>query len=316
MNRIRAGHQNLAPGRSHQIQWMNGSLNAGAEIGALLDGFSVTGSPSVPLDCDGIAVERHVFPIGELSERPIDQHFLFLWDGQVAVGETERSPGKFSPYKKLPYTISTFLPGIFPWKRAATKNGVVVCAISRLLMDRVEAELDKQPSDSLHELFGADDPSLRDLMVLLDNEANAGGPNGKMYAESLSTALATRLLFAARSLEQPRDIPPSPLPRRILLRVLDRMEAEFGSDLSLTQLAAESGYSQTHFSRMFRSATGQSPHRYLQELRLKKAESMLASHARPLIDIALACGFSSHAHFSTAFRSRYGLSPSAYRRRP
>jgi AraC family transcriptional regulator len=294
---------------------MNDPLHPGPDIGALLDGFALTGSSRVPLGWDGIAVERHVFPIGELSERPINQHVLFLWDGQVAVGESERSPGKFSPYKKLPYTISTCPPGIYPGKRTATKNEVVVCAISRAFMDRVEAELDKRPSGSLHELLGADEPSLRGLMVLLDKEANAGGPNGKVYAESLSTALATRLLFAARSLEQPRDIPPSPLPRRILLRVLDRMEAEFGSELSLTQLAAESGYSQTHFSRMFRSATGQPPHRYLQELRLKKAESMLASHARPLTDIALACGFSSHAHFSTAFRSRYGLSPSAYRRR-
>jgi AraC family transcriptional regulator len=294
---------------------MNGSLYPGPDIGAWLGSSALTASSSVPLAWDGIAVERRVIPIRELSEQPINQHFLILWDGQVAVGESERSPGKFFPYKKLPYTISTCPPGIFPGKRTATKNEVVICAISQPFMDRVEAELDKQPSGPLHELLGADEPSLRDLMVLLVKEAEAGGPNGKMYAESVSTALATRLLFAARSLQQPRDIPRSPLPRRILLRVLDRMDAELGSDLSLTQLAAESGYSQTHFSRMFRDATGQSPHRYLQELRLKKAESMLASHARPLTDIALACGFSSHAHFSTAFRCRYGLSPSAYRRR-
>jgi len=158
-------------------------------------------------------------------------------------------------------------------------------------------------------------PVLRDLMVLLEKEAEAGGPSGKVYAESLSTALATRLLFAARSLRQPRDNTSSPLPRRVLRRVFDRMEAEFDSDLTLTQLAAESGYSRTHFLRMFRGATGQSPHRYLLELRLKKAASMLASRSLSLMDIALACGFSSHAHFSTAFRSRFGLSPSAFRRK-
>jgi AraC family transcriptional regulator len=93
------------------------------------------------------------------------------------------------------------------------------------------------------------------------------------------------------------------------------MEAEFDSGLTLTQLAAESGYSRTHFLRMFRGATGQSPHRYLLELRLKKAASMLARRSLSLMDIALACGFSSHAHFSTAFRSRFGLSPSAFRRK-
>ena len=293
---------------------MGGSLYQCPEIGALLGGSTLANTSSVALGWDGIVVERHVIPIMELAEHSLNHHFLFLWNGQVALGESARSPGKFVPYKKLPYTITTCPPGIFPAKRTATANEVVVCTISQSFMDRVEAELDKQPFGSLHELYGVDEPSLRDLMVLLAKEADAGGPNGKVYAESLSTALATRLLFAARSLQQPRDIPSSPLPRRILRRVLDQMEAELDSGLTLTQLAAQSGYSRTHFLRMFRGATGQSPHRYLLELRLKKAESMLASRAHSLIDIALACGFSSHAHFSTAFRSEYGLSPSAYRR--
>jgi AraC-like DNA-binding protein len=65
------------------------------------------------------------------------------------------------------------------------------------------------------------------------------------------------------------------------------MEAEFDSDLTLTQLAAESGYSRTHFLRMFRGATGQSPHRYLLELRLKKAASMLARRSLFLMDITM-----------------------------
>jgi hypothetical protein len=48
------------------------------------------------------------------------------------------------------------------------------------------------------------------------------------------------------------------------------MEAELDPDLTLTKLAAESGYSRTHFLRMFRGAMGLSPDRYLLDLRLKK----------------------------------------------
>jgi AraC family transcriptional regulator len=262
-----------------------------------------------------VAVERHIIGRGEKPELSINQHFLILWETHIAVGESERSPGKFVPYKKLPHTITTCPPGIRPAIRSTTEHEVLVCAISRRFLDDIEAELDKRPSGPLRQLYGADEPVLRDLMVLLAKEAEAGGPGGKVYAESLSTALATRLLFAARSLRQPRDNTSSPLPRRILRSVFDRMEAEFDCDLTLTQLAAESGYSRTHFLRMFRGATGQSPHRYLLELRLKKAASMLASRSLSLMDIALACGFSSHAHFSTAFRCRFGLSPSAFRRK-
>jgi AraC family transcriptional regulator len=41
---------------------------------------------------------------------------------------------------------------------------------------------------------------------------------------------------------------------------------------------------------------------------------MLTSASRSLIDIALACGFRSHAHFTTAFTRRFGLAPNFYRK--
>jgi AraC family transcriptional regulator len=83
---------------------------------------------------------------------------------------------------------------------------------------------------------------------------------------------------------------------------------------ALATLAAESGYSRAHFLRTFRAATGQTPHRYLLELRLQRARALVASRSMPLIAIAELCGFSSHAHLSNAFRSRFGVSPSAYQR--
>lgn len=286
-----------------------------ADISALLGDSLLISPSSVPLGWDGLAVERHMVQPVELSELLIDQHFLLLWDEHIpAVGEMERKPGTFVSYKKLPNTITTCPPEVRPAYRSATEHKIAVCAITQRFLDQVETELDKRPSGSVHQLYGSEDTVLRNLILLLAKEAEAGGPSGRVYAESLSTALATRLLFAGRSLPQPRAAAASPLPRRILRRVLDRMETELDSDMTLTLLAAESGYSRTHFYRMFMAATGQTPHRYLLELRLKKAESLLADPSLSLIDIAFACGFSSHAHFSTAFRSRFGFSPSAFRR--
>ena len=123
-----------------------------------------------------------------------------------------------------------------------------------------------------------------------------------------------RLLFASRSEKQPPDAKVTPLPHRLLRRVFDRMGADLSETDDLATLAAESGYSRAHFLRMFRAATGQSPHRYLLELRLAKAQALIAGQSTPLADIALECGFSSHAHLTTAFTSRYGVTPSAYRR--
>jgi AraC family transcriptional regulator len=92
------------------------------------------------------------------------------------------------------------------------------------------------------------------------------------------------------------------------------MKHSFETDLSLDSLAAESGYSRAHFLRMFRAAIRQTPHQYLVSLRLERAIQMMKERSRPLIDIAIACGFSSHAHFTNVFRSKFGMLPSQYRR--
>jgi AraC family transcriptional regulator len=104
------------------------------------------------------------------------------------------------------------------------------------------------------------------------------------------------------------------LPPLRLTRVVERMVAELGSGVSLEALATESGYSRNHFLRMFKAATGCTPYQYFLRLRIKKAQELMEDRSMPLIEIALACGFSSHAHLSRVFRSVIGATPSDYRR--
>jgi AraC-like DNA-binding protein len=104
------------------------------------------------------------------------------------------------------------------------------------------------------------------------------------------------------------------LRNRMLQRVLNRMKADLGTDLDLSTLAVESGYSRSHFLRTFRAAMGCSPHQCLTRLRLEQSKTLLRENSISLIDIALDCGFSSHAHFSNTFRQIVGVTPSAYRR--
>jgi AraC family transcriptional regulator len=97
--------------------------------------------------------------------------------------------------------------------------------------------------------------------------------------------------------------------------VLNRMNAEFDQDLSLGELAAASGFSRAHFLRMFRAATGKTPHRYLQDVRLDHARRQLQSNAESIAEIAVACGFSSHSHLTRLFQERFGITPSLLRKR-
>src|SRR5258708_34654909 len=92
------------------------------------------------------------------------------------------------------------------------------------------------------------------------------------------------------------------------------MNVDLAADLDPNHLAAERGYSRSHFLRTFRAVMGCSPHRWLTRLRVEQAKTILREQSISLIDIALDCGFSSHAHFSNTFRQIVGVTPSDDRR--
>jgi AraC family transcriptional regulator len=191
---------------------------------------------------------------------------------------------------------------------------MIVGTMSPFLVKGIEEELDWHPGEPLYEKLNFEDAGLRSLLSLLITESEAGGPFGRVYADSLVHALATRFVHLGSAREPKENAFGSALPRLVLRRVLERMNSEFSTDLSLATLAAESRYSRAHFLRMFRAATAQTPHQYLLNLRLENAAQMMKDRSTPLIDIALACGFSSHTHFTKAFRSKFGVAPSRYRR--
>jgi len=284
------------------------------EITSLLGGSTLLSPSSVDLGWKNFAVERRTILPCEKPEIRLRHYFLILWDVRVAEGESAYRSGHFSPYKKYPNTITTCLPGIRPAAHSRFDHEVVVGALHPDFILGIEEELDKRPRGGFRPLFGTDAPDLRNLLRLLLKESETGGACGTLYSDSLIAALATRLLYAVGSEKASATTGISPLPPRPLRRVLDRMRANLSGNLDLATLAAETGYSRAHFRRTFRAATGQTPHRYLLDLRLEKARELLAGRPMPLIDIAAECGFSSHAHLTAAFRSRFGVPPSAYRR--
>jgi AraC family transcriptional regulator len=145
-------------------------------------------------------------------------------------------------------------------------------------------------------------------------EASDGGLSGKLYAQHLAHALVVRFLRLACGQQASAAAPRAKMPARVLQRVLDRMRTDFASNLDLETIVAESGYSRSHFLRIFRASMGCSPHQWLMRLRIEEAKALLRKTSRSLLDIALHCGFSSHAHFSLAFRKIAGVIPSEYRR--
>lgn len=96
-------------------------------------------------------------------------------------------------------------------------------------------------------------------------------------------------------------------------RVLDYIAKNYGQNIALEDLATEAGISPFHFARLFKQTIGQSPHQFVMTYRVEEAKKMLRDHQRPMIDIALACGFADQSHFSRVFKQIQGIPPKSYR---
>jgi AraC family transcriptional regulator len=168
-------------------------------------------------------------------------------------------------------------------------------------------------------LLGERDPRIEQIGLLLKEEIEAEGLlGGRLYAESLATALAISLIRdhsslgrkAARKAARERG---GGLPRRALKEVIDYIGDNLQKDLTLAEMAGVAHMSPYHFSRLFKESKGLTPHRYVIERRVQRAEVLLGSSALPIAEIALLCGFANQSHLNRHFKRLLGVSPKALR---
>ena len=81
-------------------------------------------------------------------------------------------------------------------------------------------------------------------------------------------------------------------------------------------LARHQGVSYAIFYRRFLRATGLSPKAYLLQIRMSRAEDLLASSQLSVKEIAALLGFHSAVHLSQQFKNRHGVSPAQWRSEP
>jgi AraC family transcriptional regulator len=136
---------------------------------------------------------------------------------------------------------------------------------------------------------------------------------GGLYAEALANALAVHLLrryAIGRPLEPPfhGGLPPCKLPgaTAYILAHLERT-------LSLAELAAVAQMSPAHFARLFKGATGQTPHQYVTTCRMERAKHLLTETTLPLHEIGAQVGYADQSHFTAVFRQSVATTPKAYR---
>jgi AraC family transcriptional regulator len=159
------------------------------------------------------------------------------------------------------------------------------------------------------------DPLLTQIGLALQQELYAPSAAGKLYAETAAQMFAVHLLRHYAQINYTLKEKTSGLTQRQVKQVLEYIEHHLDHNLSLAEIAQQSGLSPFHFARRFRQTTGESPHQYVVNRRLETAQRLLKETDLPVSQIALMTGFSSQGHFTQTFSRHLGQPPHQYRLR-
>ncbi|UWR24540.1 AraC family transcriptional regulator [Sulfitobacter sp. S190] len=171
----------------------------------------------------------------------------------------------------------------------------------------------------LHDAVVMDDPLARPLALSIWQQARSGCRSADLYVDQALHTLALHLLSLARGDQRLRALdeglakPPAALSDPKLDRARDFIEANLALPIRVSDLARESGMSNSSFARAFKATTGEAAWAYVRRRRLETAMAELLNSQTPIAEIAFQTGFSSQAHLTSAFREYFGKPPGQVR---
>jgi AraC family transcriptional regulator len=184
----------------------------------------------------------------------------------------------------------------------------LVSAVCTEIMDRCVADV------HLHDVLKAHDPVVTAAVAAIAREAQQKALGGALYVEAVATQLAVHLLrkYASVAFREPRDQGRlSPVQVR---RLREYIDSRLHESPNLETLAEVAGMGMWSFARHFRESFGRTPHAYIIERRIDRAQRLLAQGRMPIKEVASDCGFADQAHMTRVFRTHLGTTPAALRR--
>jgi AraC family transcriptional regulator len=209
------------------------------------------------------------------------------------------------------YELSAGALRVFDGRRACRLNDWSCRSARRIMVELDSARLDEPDAlAGLRQDLEFRDDELAGVVRAMVREVEEGCPHGALYAESLSASVVLRVAQSHGRARRERGALTAAQLRRV-----DELIAEgMASGPTLGELADAAGYSRAHFVRLFRRATGTSPHRYVLARRLAQARELIVTSSQPLAEVASATGFASQSHLTGAFVRCYGCTPGDARR--
>jgi AraC-like DNA-binding protein len=249
----------------------------------------------------------------EVTDIKSARHLILLnLKGNSARGEhfLDGKPATFVPRK--PGTV-LFIPAGCSWSGwevGDTTAAYLSISVDKAFVAKLFDRTLSRDQPSLSPDLGCEDSVIMNAARGIGAEVLVRYPLSTVLVESYAATIIAQLM------RKQRYVPPvrrGGLAPANLSRVLQRIEDDLATDLSLGQLAALAGLSIPHFCRAFRKTLGSPPYAFIIHRRLERAKEYLRHSSMTVTDVALASGFSSSSHFSNVFRREVGTTPVEYR---
>jgi AraC family transcriptional regulator len=208
-----------------------------------------------------------------------------------------------------PNHISLLPEGLSAWHRVELTG---YCRYLLIHFDADQLGSGKTECPQFESRLMFSDPTIWHYGQLIAEECARPGALSDAYGDGLSLALFLALVrLNGQTAREPYQSRLAPWQLR---KVTDFIRTHSAEALQLSDLAAISGLSISHFGRAFKGSTGLSPHRWHLNLRIEQARAMLADASASIAQVACATGFADQSHFTRVFSKIVGTSPGALRR--
>lgn len=163
---------------------------------------------------------------------------------------------------------------------------------------------------------GYRDTLLHRLVERLAGQSHQEGAAALLFRQSLAQTIQLHLtdMYAVPRTRVRRAQGKRRLDSRDQQAVIDYLHTELDHRIDLDRMADLVDMAPSSFLSAFTAAFGTTPHQYLIDQRIARAQQLLSATAASITEIAAAVGFSTPSHFATTFKQRVGMSPSTYRR--
>jgi len=276
-----------------------------------LDEVPASRSPGLSLDMASMHhAQPHLFVLDPL---PAEDAFvvsvelaragsrrIFQGNAQTYLGLLERGAVHIADLAERPsaYVCSPFHSVLFRLPRAT--------------MDDFARENGSLAIGSLDCTPGVTDPVLAGIAAALLPALERPAETSRLFLDHMALALCAHLASTYGGARSRRATVAGLAPWQER-RAKELLCGNLARHVSLAEVAAECALSRGHFSKAFKTTTGQSPHAWLIERRIEAARQMLQASSASLSEIAIACGFADQSHLTRVFRQRVGVTPGCFR---